>query len=910
MEQIANNSKIDEALYSRQLYVLDHASMGKLQNSTILLVGLGGLGLEIAKCIILSGPKRVIIHDTQLTRLEDLTTQYYLTEQDIGKSRLVCVEKLKGLNPYVQINVVSDANIETTINKYAKELNVVILTETMWGSTIRINQITRANNIKLISCKTFGAFGYTFNDFLDSHIITDFDGEEIKTGLVKTINTNSDYLTVETIEPSELSNGDVIKFDTGFGTGSELSGTVRNIKSNLSFDIMPDAKIDLGLDFSQITTWEQVKIPTQARFTNFLDMVSNPILLGTNSIDVSRGIILHKFTQALNEFVDYFKREPDTYNESDANLIVKRTRELAGPKLSYSDDLIRKLSYTLKGRIASFDAVIGSVVAQEAIKGLTGKFTPINNIAYWDITNLISLTKPETRIVDRYISQRILFGDKFQEKLANSTVFIVGSGAIGCEHLKNWAMMGIGNIIITDMDTIEKSNLNRQFLFSNTDIGESKSKTAAREIKKINPLINITAHIDKVCKETEHIYSSEFFSKIDCVTNALDNKEARLYVDTQCVIHGKPLLESGTLGTKCNVQVVIPHLTESYGKSADPAEKSIPLCTLKSFPYLMTHCVQYSMDTFEEYFNQNPKKITSYLENPEINIDDIKDKLWLYAKDRENYEELAINIFNKLFDENIRDLQDKYPSGHIEDGKLFWSGTKKYPVSIKFDNSNELHRTFVKATSKLFKDICFGSELLKSIVFEKDDDTNEHINFVCAISNLRAINYGIKQESAHNIKKIAGKIIPAIATSTSHVSGLVGLELYKVLSGFKTINSYSNSFCNLAIGLFVNTEPVRVDMITNNTNQYTEWDFETFKDPTLQELINHYMEKYGCEIDDVSYGSYILYSSIISSHETRLESNVIKLVSDVAGIDKTGDVIVLNVVGDGEHELPMAKIYG
>ncbi len=146
-------------------------------------------------------------------------------------------------------------------------------------------------------------------------------------------------------------------------------------------------------------------------------------------------------------------------------------------------------------------------------------------------------------------------------------------------------MMGIssrkGKLYITDMDTIEKSNLNRQFLFRPWDINKCKSTCAAAAAKTINPdvspiwtpivisyfQINVVPHENRVGAETESVYDDTFFEALDGVANALDNVEARTYIDRRCVYYRKSLLESGTLGTKCSVQVVIPHLTESYSSS-------------------------------------------------------------------------------------------------------------------------------------------------------------------------------------------------------------------------------------------------------------------------------------------------------------------------------------------------------
>lgn len=74
----------------------------------------------------------------------------------------------------------------------------------------------------------------------------------------------------------------------------------------------------------------------------------------------------------------------------------------------------------------------------------------------------------------------------------------------------------------------------------------------------MNPHIRVTSHQNRVGPDTERIYDDDFFQNLDGVANALDNVDARMYMDRRCVYYRKPLLESGTLGTKGNVQVVIP----------------------------------------------------------------------------------------------------------------------------------------------------------------------------------------------------------------------------------------------------------------------------------------------------------------------------------------------------------------
>lgn len=135
-------------------------------------------------------------------------------------------------------------------------------------------------------------------------------------------------------------------------------------------------------------------------------------------------------------------------------------------------------------------------------------------------------------------------------------------------------------------------------------------------IQHMNPAVKVHAYSLRVGPETETTFNSSFYESLDGVCNALDNVEARLYMDGQCVFYRKSLLESGTLGTKGNTQVIVPYLTESYASSRDPPEKSIPTCTLHHFPNTIDHTIQWARDVFEGLFKNQPETLNSYIDNP------------------------------------------------------------------------------------------------------------------------------------------------------------------------------------------------------------------------------------------------------------------------------------------------------
>jgi len=209
-------SQIDENLYSRQLYVMGHSAMEKLSKSTVIVYGLNGLGLEIAKNIILSGIGNVIIHDTKNTQYSDLTTQYYLTENDIGKNRAeACLERLTELNMYVTVHAHTKKLTEDYIRtlSYTTECEIVttviVLTDSLLDEQIKINKWTRKYNVKFINCCTYGLFGQIFCDFGDFTIF-DVDGEVPNTATIENI-TNEENAMIICTKPHNMTSGSTVE---------------------------------------------------------------------------------------------------------------------------------------------------------------------------------------------------------------------------------------------------------------------------------------------------------------------------------------------------------------------------------------------------------------------------------------------------------------------------------------------------------------------------------------------------------------------------------------------------------------------------------------------------------------------------------------------------------------------------
>jgi len=180
---------------------------------------------------------------------------------------------------------------------------------------------------------------------------------------------------------------------------------------------------------------------------------------------------------------------------------------------------------------------------------------------------------------------------------------------------------------------------------------------------------------------------------------------------------------------------------------------------------------------------------------------------------------------------------------------------------------------------------------LDIVEFEKDDPTNFHIDFVTACSNCRARNYEIKERSKHETKFIAGKIIPAIATTTASVTGLVCLEIYKLIQSGKKLEDFKNSYINLALPLFAMSDPIEMGYNTSIIRGDQEWRWSLWDridvdigDVTMKNFMSWFEKEYGLEINMLSQGEKMLYYNFMGLKKAvkeRLKMPMSKVVESI-----------------------------
>ncbi|KAL9274726.1 SUMO-activating enzyme subunit 2-like protein [Drosera capensis] len=494
-------------------------------------------------------------------------------------------------------------------------------------------------------------------------------------------------------------------------------------------------------------------------------------------------------------------------------------------------------------------------------------------------------------------------------------VLMVGAGGIGCELLKTLALSGFQDIHIIDLDTIEVSNLNRQFLFRKSHVGLSKAKVARDAVLEFRPHISITPYHANV-KDPK--FNVDFFKEFNVVLNGLDNLDARRHVNRLCLAADVPLIESGTTGFLGQVTVHVKGKTECYECQPKPAPKTYPVCTITSTPSKFVHCIVWAKELlfaklFGDKNQDNDLNVRSADGASSSSSEDAVDVF--ERRNDEDIEQYGRRIYDHVFGYNIEKalsneetwknrtrpkpiyskdiLPDIRENGNSDKVVSDDPSSVSAMSSLGFKNPQDVwsladnSKIFIEALKLFFLK---REKEIGGLSFDKDDQLA--VEFVTAAANIRASSFGIPVHSLFEAKGIAGNIIHAVATTNAIIAGLIVIEAIKVLQN--DVAKYRMTYClehPSRKTLLMPVEPFEPNQscyVCSNTPLTLEVNTSVTK---LRDFVDKIVRaKLGMNLPLIMHGASLLYEfgddldeDMVANYEANLEKVLSELPSGITG---------------------------
>jgi len=521
--------------------------IGKLKKMDVYIRGLRGLGVEVCKNLILTGPHMVVVQDDGATEIADLGTNFYLSASDVGKTRgSVVLSKLAELNPNVSVKAhTGDINED-----FVKGFHVFVVTEAEKPENLKKwNLWCRTHNVVFLYASILGVQASVFADYGDKFICQDDNGEPLKTLIVDSISNGKNGIVTIDGDRHLLADGDMIQIEEvhGMSDGAKEKpkdafkpeDKVTDINAKFIIKTTKNPKQFLIGDTSGLGEYKhggiinQLNVPVEFKHASFTTQQLNPTFEPGyfDFAKMGREGQLHLARLAVEQFHQESGHLPRLHSEEDAKAVLGKAEAILAANKKYVEEkkgtafvvdsvdasIIRKTSLYARAESVALTSLFGGVVAQEVTKQ-TGKYRPISQWLHFDAFECVDEKVPDdaTPIKSRYDHHISLFGKAWQEKLEKQNIFLVGCGALGCEYLKAIALTGLGTkgkIFITDDDNIELSNLNRQFLFRRRHVGKPKSVSASEAALEMNPEIKGALEVFKIRVEpkTETTFDDAFW---------------------------------------------------------------------------------------------------------------------------------------------------------------------------------------------------------------------------------------------------------------------------------------------------------------------------------------------------------------------------------------------------------------
>ena len=864
------NIGFDIDLYSRQISTIDTETMIKLTKIKVLIIGLRGLGVEILKNIILEGPNRVDIYDPNLIDINDLNSNFFVTEEDISKKRdETIINKIKDLNPNVKSKVIKNNN-NFEDNNYENELlfilsniqyyDIIIITEFLLkDAIIKIDDKCRKLRKNFIYTCALGLSGFLFNDFGNNHIICSPYDKDDNYYPIKNIKKGDKTI----IQIEDSLEGFPNFGDEGYIKLKDVKGILELNNDNIykaKFISLSEYEIDINSnnfnDYTYGGFLQVISLPKKIEFKSFEEDLMNPMkdkereyidvpYIGRNDIVHSIIIALHNKQQKIGNNkrkISYIlDREllPELDDEKSSLILTELAKKIysiskenkenwiqledlydeTSEQKEFDEDMAKNLCLFLRAELPPIVSFLGGVVAQEAIK-ITGKFNPFNQWFEFEFNYLskkkLNKNKEDAKEILRYNEQIKIFGQEVQKKLNSLNIFLIGAGAIGCEYIKNFSMMGIackhsdeknnGILTVTDYDKIELSNLNRQFLFRENNIGEYKSEVCKYFAKIMNKSINLNSFTYIVSTETEDIFSDNFWDNQSIVFNAVDNIKARMYISEKVTIHQNYHVDAGTLGVNSSCGFFLPNISSTYKEQNENKAKGnnnnreIGMCTIHSFPTSIKHCIELARNEYAYNFKEFISELNQILKgNYQYLYKLLFKKIFPFYKKTKleeisyffniliskSYEKAilyAYNNFIKKFNFEIKNILKEHPENSKDkNGNPFYKGSKHIPKILNYNINNDIDNlitTYVKSYANLIFDI---------FNLNKNDKENnlkdENIKEICLKSemldyekvDIKNMNSTIKYD-----KEFCQNFINALNINLINKLGLKSIEEIKL----------------------------------------------------------------------------------------------------------------------------------
>lgn len=969
---------------SRVVLALGNEAIAKMAKYKVGVIGLSPTGSEIIKNLILTGIGNIEINDSENLTNFDLGSNFFARDCDFDqnspKKRIDTIPKRLGhLNRSCKVTTVSQPISDEWMSKF----NSIILSEIRPFSEIsRISNFCHSNNIQFIFAATVGPNAVLFEDFGDNFTCNNPNGEAPLEAHVKRIRKTKEGQSILQLDKSEIDvlfpAKSTIKFEDVAGmpqVNDKTSKVIKMIYPGNDRQQKFEGQFLIDLDTSSFGSFIgsapigkviQVINPYVFNHKPISETLSNhPSNHNPAEIPVKDLFI------AMSRFWDEKGRPPQLFNIEDAEYLYnqvkpeKETLQLKKSALLFSTEYPPTVG------------MIGGCASMECIKYCTGVALPtFSQWASIDRSCVIGWEIDELPILDghsRYDPITATVGNKIQERMRKINALIVGVGAIGCEYARYAALFGFNRITLIDNDTVELSNLTRQFLFRDKHQGMPKATVGRISILKVNSDLkeeNVVAFQEKFLDKTVLKVGRNF----DVVFSAVDSAIGRNFISDYASSRRIPMVNAGMEKYRGNFNIYIPYKTQKANYKENQKNSELP-CTLKTIPTTPYHLLQWAHNEFIDYFQIQPTAAIECIQKKGQILDEprmLRDGVEFLLSKPKNFQDciqwaydrftMAIEYHPMIQIENNQkvkpcpfDIKNQWHREFLLSAAFLKAKVHNYTIDEEKEAARveELFKGCIKKPNQIDKNMSIDSEIIdtdsllkkfQSLNFDElsqeviipidfDKDSPNDVDFIEGFAKSRSEVFSIYMETFSKLKimKVVGSISPTLATTTA-VAGAgpfsgfpmlfqderkyeydESIEKLPFLQLAERSKKYDGQFSFRQIELsFSGQVPAkrRIKYGTISDKKFCVWDFIDVEDnPTLEELQER-VKKFLRPDVDIEW--MVGDKSIFYSDETK-SNHIVEELRNILDYDDDYyivDQICFSLEDDDEKiELPRLRVF-